>query len=915
MWGSGRSGGIWALILSILCIAVPSLAEDLDEFKVKREAVFEFVQKPVVTRGGDRVEIRFETKGFCDVTVAIEDPSMGAGPARIVRHLACGVLGPKAPEPLQRNSTKQTLVWDGKDDKGEYIDDKDTITVRVSLGLKPQFERTLFWSPHKRISEGAPLICAPLKGGYHQAGFLTSGSNNNPVSHVEGRAAFAMAVRGERIALAMLKLNRLATDSSTGGLPLEGPETFLRVDLPAYGTRRPVPPVAPWSVELSPDGKRLYLAGYAWTFWETPKWDCLSGVRVMDYEKNDPSRVFAGTLKPYEFGTGDGQFHCATSAACDAKGRVYVSDYVNDRIQVFTPEGRFLRSVRVAKPAVVRVHRKTGEIFVFSWPVHNAQMTVAETWRKVTPSLTRLGPLENPIKVAHYPLPLPVLGNCWTKHPPGPLYWGELDSWTDPVTVWISTVRGAAVERGMGGGGDGFGNYGTWARAGVKAFALQNGTLVPRADFGKQAVAEAVRAVPPIIGRQRLYVNPVTGIVYIGEGDCGVMKAFNQLVEIDPKTGKVRLVDLPLGSEDLCFDVNGLAYLRTDTVVARYDPRTWREIPWDYGEERVKHAYGMRAQDADLAAALITSGHRSFNFWHLGGIDISPTGHIVVTTCNGTGLASSPDMVPNNAPATGGAVRKNVFRRPRGYAPTAYPGRMRWGEIHIWDERGRKIYEDAVPGMGHLNGIGIDRNDNIYMLLASRRLIDGKPIDPGLERDVSGTLATVAARKAKVLSSSGRGVPIPLPDDAKPKRPPDVTGYTTGWIEGAEWFYGGVGFATPGKCVCWNSRFDLDYFNRSFAPEPLSFSVAVLDSSGNLILRIGNYGNVGDGVPLVKQGGPVAPRSIGGDEVALMHACYVATHTDHRLFIADAGNARIVSVKLDYYAAERVALKDVKDGR
>ena len=49
-------------------------------------------------------------------------------------------------------------------------------------------------------------------------------------------------------------------------------------------------------------------------------------------------------------------------------------------------------------------------------------------------------------------------------------------------------------------------------------------------------------------------------------------------------------------------------------------------------------------------------------------------------------------------------------------------------------------------------------------------------------------------------------------------------------------------------------------------------------------------------------------RSIGGDEVALVYAPYVATDTDRRLFIADAGNARIVSVRLDYHATERVAL-------
>ena len=48
-----------------------------------------------------------------------------------------------------------------------------------------------------------------------------------------------------------------------------------------------------------------------------------------------------------------------------------------------------------------------------------------------------------------------------------------------------------------------------------------------------------------------------------------------------------------------------------------------------------------------------------------------------------------------------------------------------------------------------------------------------------------------------------------------------------------------------------------------------------------------------------------------GDEVALFHGAYLATHTDRRLFIADPGNARVVSVKLGYHASERVALKDV----
>ena len=47
--------------------------------------------------------------------------------------------------------------------------------------------------------------------------------------------------------------------------------------------------------------------------------------------------------------------------------------------------------------------------------------------------------------------------------------------------------------------------------------------------------------------------------------------------------------------------------------------------------------------------------------------------------------------------------------------------------------------------------------------------------------------------------------------------------------------------------------------------------------------------------------------------MALAAPCYVATHTDHRLFIADYGNYRILSVKLGYHAEEKSALKDVPD--
>jgi hypothetical protein len=62
-------------------------------------------------------------------------------------------------------------------------------------------------------------------------------------------------------------------------------------------------------------------------------------------------------------------------------------------------------------------------------------------------------------------------------------------------------------------------------------------------------------------------------------------------------------------------------------------------------------------------------------------------------------------------------------------------------------------------------------------------------------------------------------------------------------------------------------------------------------------------------------GGPEKPRPVGGDEVALAHAAYVGVHADRRLFVHDAGNGRIVGVKLGYHAAETVPLKQIQEGK
>lgn len=244
-----------------------------------------------------------------------------------------------------------------------------------------------------------------------------------------------------------------------------------------------------------------------------------------------------------------------------------------------------------------------------------------------------------------------------------------------------------------------------------------------------------------------------------------------------------------------------------------------------------------------------------------------------------------------------------------------YPGRnlnFNYGAIYVrvWDEHGNVMYGDAVPGLGGSNGVCIDGQDNLYVLAVGCRVLDGRPyFNP-----VSCTLVKLPPKGTKILSTVG--APIPIGEGGKPARPADLDRtHGLAWVEGASWFYGGIGW--DGKkglgCSCWNCRIAMDYYARTFAPEIDRNSIAVLDTNGNLILRVGRYGNVDDGKPLVAQGGPPNARSIGGDEVSLVHGLYPAIYSDRRLFVADAGNGRILSVRLDYHTTERIALKDVKD--
>ena len=76
----------------------------------------EFVLPPVAKFEKDGVRIQFWVSRATDVAVFVRN-----GDGRVVRHLVAGMLGPNAPAPLARNSLAQSLVWDGRDDRGREV--------------------------------------------------------------------------------------------------------------------------------------------------------------------------------------------------------------------------------------------------------------------------------------------------------------------------------------------------------------------------------------------------------------------------------------------------------------------------------------------------------------------------------------------------------------------------------------------------------------------------------------------------------------------------------------------------------------------------------------------------------------------------------------------------------------------------
>ncbi len=905
-------------------LAVPVSASEFGpeakrEFSVQRKNVFEFTQKPALTRKGDRIDIRFSVKDYCDVSIAIEN-SHGL----IVRHLACGILGPNAPEPFKKNSLEQHVIWNGKDDRGKYIDDKDSHSVRVSLGLKAQFERNLYHHPLRALGndsaiaadkdgvyiysnnycdyvrkfdhdgnyantlypfsrsklkdiKGLPLRVIPPDGDRIPDKKQATGESQatvsllpfeTPLYKVGNYPMGGMAVQNGNLSLLGTRMARLATDGTSGGRELYGPKCRV-----AFGKSGNFPP---YCAAASPDGKWIYATR---VFYKADKWVLRSTNGVYRIPSNGPQNIklFIGTQAK---GKTDETFGLSHSVSTDRKGRIYVADWSNDRIQVFDPAGKFLRKFSVVGPAEVHVDPQSDEIWVFSWQVltqfvHMATKAKNLAYNNRVKRLLRVfAPLdsvksgapklkvETSLDVAVGPkqgrrnqVPRISLKGLYDR--------AVVDFWSNPKRVWIVTGRRSSQDS-------------------IYALDLKDGKLSLHRNFDADVTKAGYRQYVTGFQRQFLAFDPVNEHLYLGETDCGELKVFSSVIRIDVNTGQHKLIRLPAGSPDLAIDQSGMAYLRLSDTIVRYKLPEWREVPYDYGEE-LSVAASATSHGTKANALLRTPGGQGGSDRY-NSIGVSPLGN-VIATCNWKTKASRNG------------------NGPKRWAPQLYPGRPSGPYVHVYDQHGQVKHQDVLKGIGLMTGgIDADLQGNIYAVVRANRILDGK----GFGLWPTSTLMKFKPGKGRFLTANKPMVALA----EKPKRKPESG---RGWVEGAEWAYGWASSGSTNHCWCRHAQFKVDYFGRSFVPESDRFSIAVLDTNGQLIMRVGRCGNVDDGKPLIASTNGAVHRSIGGDEVALFDAHYVNTQTDKRLFIGDIGNGRVMSVKLDYHVNERVALKNIKD--
>jgi DNA-binding beta-propeller fold protein YncE len=892
-----------------------------------REAVFEFAQKPAIEREGDRYVISFATRGRCDATVAIVDEK-----GRIVRHLASGVLGENAPAPFTQGSLSQKIEWDGRNDAGETV--PPGCRVRIGLGLKADFDRLIGWDPRK-VGLAKGLVCDSRGNLYviRESNDLVVQVFDRNGRYLRTLAPFPATMPPEKLSL--VKFTR-TTDGRTvpvvmrsgGGSSVylfhryltgmtcqtpvltpqtpvvtpDGGELFLVtggyrtprrlirlgtdgslssddvITLNLQSSRKPKHLVGSGDLHmaLSPDGTYVYFGSPAGgraaeqhAVWRKK----ISGLRPADVKKRaaiNPPELFLGEMEKGKSGDDETHFNGPRGVACDATGALYVADCANNRIQVFDDKGGFLRSIPAESPDQIAVHPKTGNIYVIPSPSKKKSKTG-------TYGLTKLD--KDGKSLAVFPV------NNKMAYRQRPVFC--LDSSGEDPAVWVQDGSGLrkVVDRGE-----------TFEEVANLGTAVQEKWAQWKMQY-------------PSLGKHGYIVaDPKREEVYLRTG--GVCQG-TPFLRIDGRAGKLNKYDSSRVSE-IDFGPDGMGYARADAracgaCVVRFNPDSDKIIPFENMGESMECRF-LKTKATGIRIPVFGGHTRSFQ----DGFCVAPNGDICV--------------VVDEAQGEFWQALREIGQAKNLADPKKPSGRLTHLGFHnaflqVYAPDGSCRHISALPGLKHCCGIRVSRSGKVYLAISVKPAAQAAPDGIASKSPSMGTWGTLVCFDSEFGTFPfGR---LHGTYETKTGKGPHThvrAGKENIWIDNVRWEYGGMAPITDNNCVCGNSRFDLDCFDRAFVPAMQTYSVNVLDANGNLVVRIGSYGNadsLGPDSPvidpktgLLRPKRPDDPENLKppkelSESIGLRWAPYVAV-TDEAIYAHDVGNNRVVRCVLSYEAEENL---------
>jgi hypothetical protein len=780
----------------------------------EREEVYEFAQKPQVRKEGDKVVISFASKAACDATVAIVD-----GQGKVVRHLASGVLGKNAPAPFQQNTLAQKIEWDGKDDDGRALPSVASggggCKVKVSLGLDARFEKLDTWA----------LLCGikPLAVGKDGEVYALGSTDTTGAIHVFGkdgkyvRTLFPPSAaqspegkmspdRGAPIAwnktskgdwvprrhrngggydFELTKYADFFSNLSAGTVTADG-----KLGVLYSGRGGAVLVLIDTRDGACPAGGIVDLGKVATDGMAASpdgKWLYFAGRQANQWEKNRPfsHAVMRMSLeKPGkpEVFLGEAAKSGNDNAHFSGPNRVACDKDGNVYVND-SGNGR----IQVFKPD--GSHLKTlpgvGGLCGVSHKTGAIFLWNQASWTK-SPVVTKLGGLDNPAKAAELTINGPWPGGQWREHRQSAL----LSGLSDPAVVWFA---GSAYE----------------GRPFVVGIEDKGASLAIAVDL--------------------LKANEVAG----AGGDVTSPGMWRGLY-VDRRNDNLYW-DTPIGPDGLLYS-RGMCYENDKHCVFKFKAGGANKkeyVSFANGEEAFAMnplgGYAPLTQDGKPVIGLRMYHARGSHLHQGSGICVAPNGDIYV----GVTYSKQTDAELEKA----GLPRLGAKHLGAVCAPA----------LRVYGPDGKLKTPNALPGLAELEGLHVGRSGAVYVVQPWHALGQKTPegLAAGSTYDDSrwGSLIKFAGNFEKFPVGRIEGAWEPTP--AGPTH--EGAGMKVK-IDGALWTYAGVSphSAKYNSCTCMKASADLDDYERSWVCAAQTCTVNVIDSNGNVMARLGGYGNIDD---------------------------------------------------------------------